>query len=120
MFKGFKTLLTGIVAGTVVGILFAPKKGKEFRKELKKEIDKGGFGIDTIKETVTEMGKDMGESGEKAYAGVNKNKSFKKAKVVAQDLINENIPSHARKNVKKKLSQAKTFLKKLKTKAKKS
>jgi len=129
MFKGLKTLLAGLVAGTVVGILFAPKKGKELRKEFKKEIDKGGFGIDTLKETVTEMGKDIGESGEKVYNDVSKNESFKQAekelrkhannaKEVAQDLIKENVPAHTRRDAKKKFLQAKNYLSKFTSTAK--
>ena len=129
MFKGLKTLLAGLVAGTVVGILFAPKKGTDLRKEFKKEIDKGGLGLDTLKETVAKMGKDISESGEKAYRDASKNESFKNAekeflkhartaKGVAQDLIKEKVPARTRRDAKKKLSQAKDFLSKYSARAK--
>ena len=40
MFKGLKALLAGILAGTALGVLFAPKKGDEIRKNIKKEETK--------------------------------------------------------------------------------
>ena len=37
--KGFGKLLLGLGVGAGLGMLFAPKKGEETRKDLKKEID---------------------------------------------------------------------------------
>ena len=37
--KGFGKLLLGLGVGAGIGMLFAPKKGDETRKELKKEVD---------------------------------------------------------------------------------
>lgn len=37
--KGLGTLLAGIAIGTGIGILFAPKKGSETRKELKIKME---------------------------------------------------------------------------------
>ena len=123
MFKAFKSLLAGLIAGTVVGVLFAPKKGKELRKEFKKEISKGGLGVETLKGAATEMGKDMGETGQKVYDDVSKTetykyaeKGFKKhaktAKEVAKDLVEENIPAHTRKQAKKTFLKAKDLFEK--------
>jgi len=48
----FFALLTGVIIGAAVGILFAPKSGKETREDLKK------FGND-----LKEKGKDIIEEG---------------------------------------------------------
>ena len=37
--KGFGKFLTGALVGVGLGVLFAPKKGSETRKELKEKID---------------------------------------------------------------------------------
>jgi len=37
--KGFGKFFAGLAVGTGLGILFAPKKGSETRKELKEKID---------------------------------------------------------------------------------
>ena len=57
MFRGLKSLITGVVAGTALGMLFAPKKGEELRKNFKTEIDKGGIKFETLKEAASKMGK---------------------------------------------------------------
>lgn len=97
MFKGLKSLVIGVVAGTALGVLFAPKKGEEIRKGFKKEIEKGGTGLETLKETATVMGKDLKSTAEDAYGDLNKNQAFKKAKT----------------QVKKQAQKAKSALKKI-------
>ena len=42
--KVFYTLSTGIVAGVVLGILFAPDKGAETRDKIRRIKQKLGFG----------------------------------------------------------------------------
>lgn len=37
--KGFGKLLAGIAIGTGIGVLFAPKKGSETRRDLKNKLD---------------------------------------------------------------------------------
>jgi len=94
MFKTVKGLLAGLVAGTAIGLLFAPKKGKDTRKQIKDELEKGGYGLDTLKETVNEMGKDMGDTGKEVYkdnvtADTKKKakKAFSKVKSVVKEVI---------------------------------
>ena len=37
--KGFGKLLAGVGIGALIGVLFAPKKGSETRKELKQKLN---------------------------------------------------------------------------------
>lgn len=60
-------LLFGVIMGTILGVLFAPKKGKELRSELKKEFDEGGLGAETLKENFMEMGQDMADTAQHVY-----------------------------------------------------
>lgn len=57
-----KSLLFGLLSGAIFGVLFAPKSGKKIREELKKEREKGGTGLDTLKASFLEMGSDVLES----------------------------------------------------------
>lgn len=116
MFKGIKSLFVGILAGVGLGILFSPKKGTEIRKNLKDEVDKGGTGFSTIKDTFVKMGKDLGSSCKKCYEDINENKDFqegkKKTTKLIADTYNKNVPSKTRKEISKTLSKAKVATKK--------
>lgn len=87
MFKGLKSLFTGIVAGTALGILFSPKKGEEIRKNFKNELKKGGSGLKTLKDTVTEMGEELEETAVEAYKNVTKSPAYKKGKAKAKKTV---------------------------------
>lgn len=55
--KGFGKLLTGVALGAGLGILFAPKNGKETRKELKLKLDEmlakvKEVDVNEVKETI--------------------------------------------------------------------
>ena len=73
-------LFFGIIAGTLLGILFAPKKGKELRKELKQEVDKGGLGTETLKKNFAEMGQDIAGTAEEIYSQPEVQKNVNKGK----------------------------------------
>ncbi len=116
MFRGLKSLITGVIAGTAIGLLFAPKKGQETRKKLKSEFSKGGLGLDTLKETAHQMGRDMSDT----YEDVSANPKVKSAKFKAKKFINENVPPEAMKKAKAGYRKAKSEVKKAVSKAKKT
>jgi gas vesicle protein len=60
-------LLFGVIVGTLFGVLFAPRKGKEVRDKLKKELKKGGLGTETLKENFVEMGQDVAKTAQEFY-----------------------------------------------------
>lgn len=47
--------------GGLVGLLFAPKKGSEFRSDLKKDFEGGNYGVNAFKDAFVGMGKDMSD-----------------------------------------------------------
>lgn len=79
MLKGLKSLVAGVLAGTALGVLFSPKKGDEIRSKLKKDFKGGGTGLGVIKDTMTEMGKDIGETAKHAYDQISENPKVKRA-----------------------------------------
>lgn len=95
MFKSLKGLVAGILAGTALGVLFAPKKGSDIRKEFKKEIKDGGVGLHTAKETLTDMSKDIGDTCKEGYENIPETKKkeamkiVKKAEQKAKKVINK-------------------------------
>lgn len=123
MFQRLKSLLTGIAAGTIIGVLFAPKKGSETRKMIKEDIKKGNFGVNAIKDTATGMGKDVGDTYSEISKEVSKNESLKKgintakdvaekAKDKAEELYKEYVPADKRKKINETIKDAKDVLNK--------
>lgn len=86
MKKGPLGWLIGIVTGTLVGILFAPKKGEELRKNLKKERQKGGVGLDTLKGAYKGLGKEIADSAKEGYQLPEVQKVVRKAKKGLEDV----------------------------------
>jgi gas vesicle protein len=60
-------LLIGVAAGTVLGVLFAPKKGKVIRENFKKELKDGGTGLNTVGKNFAAMGKDIADTTKNVY-----------------------------------------------------
>lgn len=54
-----RNLVVGLLAGASFGLLFAPKKGKELREKIKKEINEGGVGIGEFKEAIEDSAVEM-------------------------------------------------------------
>jgi gas vesicle protein len=56
-------LLIGLGAGTLIGLLFAPKAGKQMRKELKRRYEDARETIDDWKEEAREVAEETLERG---------------------------------------------------------
>lgn len=130
MFRGLKSLIAGILAGTALGVLFSPKKGSEIRKNFKNEIDKGGIGWETIKDTFANMGKDFGGTCKECYDDLMENEEFQKAassvkkqakiaKDHAENWIKENVAEKTIKKAKKDYGKVKRKVKRAVSKTKK-
>lgn len=130
MKKGPLGWLVGIVTGTLVGVLFAPKKGDDLRKNLQKERAKGGSGVDTLKNAYKGLGKEIAGSAKDAYRSEEVQKAVSKAKKGlnkvkkdAEDFIHESMEQiegmatdakkKGEKIVKKKINTAKKAVKKV-------
>ncbi|MCD6109739.1 YtxH domain-containing protein [bacterium] len=116
MSKNHSGLFLGIIAGTALGILFAPKKGKELRESIKKERREGGYGFESIKDGFVEMGQEVITTAKMAYDSDPVQEQIDKAKQVAEEKFQEG-KKQARKAVKK---ATKKVAKKAKTTAKRA
>jgi len=57
-------LLIGLGAGTLIGLLFAPKSGKQMRKELRRKYDDARETLDDWKDDAKEVAEDALERGQ--------------------------------------------------------
>ena len=88
-----KGTIIGFLAGTAVGaalvLTFAPKSGKEIRKDISKQAKKltkkvNNIDLDDIREFVVEKSADI----EKKISKLSKQKVLKEAKKLAKDIAN--------------------------------
>ena len=56
-------LLIGLGAGTLIGLLFAPKSGKQMRKELRRKYDDARETLDDWKDDAKEVAEEVFERG---------------------------------------------------------
>ncbi|MFC1811005.1 YtxH domain-containing protein [Patescibacteria group bacterium] len=112
-------LFLGLLAGTALGILFAPKKGKVMRDKIKKELDEGGYGLEAVKEGFVGMGKEVVDTAKEAYETDEVQEQIGKAKDVAEEYMEEG-KKRAKKAVRKYERKAKTTVSKVKKRATKT
>lgn len=82
-------LLTGVIAGGVAGLLFAPKAGKETRADLMAQAE---IGIDKVKETAEKVKDFAHDKVDDVKSGFDRTKdkaedSFDRAKDKAKDTV---------------------------------
>lgn len=110
MFKGLKSLIAGIAAGTALGIFFSPKKGEEIRKNVKAELNEGGTGLKTLKDTFSKWGKDLSETAKDYYEEVSESEEFQagkaKAKKTARKVAKKAVELATNKTTKKIVRKA--------------
>ncbi len=80
-------LFFGVIVGTLLGVLFAPKKGTELRKDLKSEVKKGGVGTETLKKSFMQMGKDIAGTAEELYQQPEVQKHVNKGKKEVKNFL---------------------------------
>lgn len=97
MCKGIKALLAGLLAGATLGMLFAPKKGKDMRHGLKKEIDEGGTGFKTLRSACCDMREDVEETSKKVAEDVKKSPKYKKGKRKVKRVAKQAVAKAKRK-----------------------
>lgn len=114
---GKKTgLLFGLLAGTALGILFAPKKGRTLREKIRKELDEGGYGINAVKEGFVGMGKEVVDTAKEAYESEDVQEQIEIAREKAEELAEEG-KKRVKQVAKKAGRKAKTEVKKAGRKA---
>jgi len=118
MGKHHSGIILGLVTGTVLGILFAPKKGKELRDQIKKERDGGCLGVNALKKGFDGMEKDMASSAKNVYESDTIQDNMSKAKEKAKEYAEmgkdkmEQAANDAVKHAKKLSKKASNFTKK--------
>ena len=126
MGKRISGIFWGIITGTLLGILFAPKKGKDLRDSIKKERDKGGHGLDAVKKGFIGMGKDLKDTAEEVYESPEVQEQVGRLKRKASGYVDqvkdecEECVGDIKSKAGKEVNKAKRKVKKATTKAKKS
>jgi gas vesicle protein len=82
-------ILAGTAAGAVLGILFAPERGKETRRKL---VEKGEDYADAVKDKLDELLGDIADKYEKAKEGITDYANQGKAKVEREIANAKNAP----------------------------
>lgn len=120
MSKRGSGLFWGLLAGTALGILFAPKKGKTLRDAIKREREEGGVGIESVKEGFVGMGREIADTARSVYESDEVQEKISQAKEKATDLAEQGkkeVQKRARTVRKKATAAAKRTAKKATRKA---
>ncbi|KKP36996.1 hypothetical protein A2483_02720 [Candidatus Peregrinibacteria bacterium RIFOXYC2_FULL_33_13] len=86
MSKKKLSLLIGAAAGAVLGMMFAPTKGKELREKIKKAREKGDSGIDVIKDHAKKVQNELVDTYNKVKENPTTKKLTAKVKKTFDDL----------------------------------
>lgn len=115
--------IIGALLGALFGLAFAPKKGSDLRKELKKEISAGGHGEKTLKENAAAISEDITEVAQEVYHDPKVQKQLAIGKKEASKLVKkaqDNLQSSGQEWVqvaREKLEESKDIIQKEAVKA---
>ncbi|MBN1494797.1 YtxH domain-containing protein [Candidatus Peregrinibacteria bacterium] len=118
MGKHSSGLFFGLLTGAVLGILFAPKKGRDLREQIKQERDEGGTGVGALKDSFVGMGKDLAGTAKEVYETDTVQENLFKAKKKAGEIAEMGkekmgkAAKHAVRKAKKMGKKATNFTKK--------
>mgnify|MGYP001024831186 CR=1 FL=1 len=88
MFKKTKFAL-GMALGTLFGLAFAPKKGKELREEIIADVKKGGDSSKILKKTAKDIGADISTTAKEVYQDPSVQKQIKHGKKEAKKVFGD-------------------------------
>ncbi|PIQ77095.1 hypothetical protein COV82_06240 [Candidatus Peregrinibacteria bacterium CG11_big_fil_rev_8_21_14_0_20_46_8] len=126
MAQGRLGWLFGILTGAVLGVLFAPRRGKELRRKMEQDRKKGGVGVRPLGEDLKDVGKSLHKVFKDIYQEVRDHAAVKEAIDTGKDYFGDYIDEakeqlddlREKHDIDEKVKRAKTTLKRVKKEAK--
>lgn len=117
MARGPISWLFGVVVGATLGVLFAPRTGKELRARMKTDQKKGNLGIAPLKDDMQKLGQDLAGMAKDIYTSDQVQEIVEKGREKFEELsgdIGEEIGDFRVNKIKQTVRRGKRALKKVK------